>query len=94
MKNVTKIEQQEAHEKTWFNRFRKPAGVAVVSTGAVVASSAHAELVVPNFLTQVTTAFTGIPGDLSTFFLMCLGITILVSVFGISRGGVKKGAKA
>ena len=91
LKNVEKIEQ-ETHEKTWFQKFKnkinsKLAPVAVVS-GALVASSAHAE--VPDFLATASTSLGGIATSLGSLFVIAIGITLLVMAFVISKGGIKK----
>lgn len=94
--NVQKIEDQKNHEKSWFQRFNKKAStLAVTGTALAVGSSVQAaegDITVPDYISKVTNAYTSIAGDLSGFFLICLGITIAISVFVISRGGIKKGA--
>jgi len=95
--NVEKIEAQEKHEKSWFQRFNnKTLSVAATGTALVMGSSAHAEgdIAVPDFITPVKAAFTSIASDLGGFFLVLLGITVAIAVFVISRGGIKKGASS
>lgn len=95
LENVQKIETQEKDEKSWFQRFKNSAlatsGLALVGT-----TSAHAEGEIPitDFITPVKASFTGIATDLGGLFLVCLGITVLIAVFAISRGGVKKSASS
>ncbi len=95
LENVQKIETQEKHEKSWFQRFKNSAlatsGLALVGT-----TSAHAEgeIAITDFITPVKDSFTGIAADLGGLFLVCLGITVLIAVFSISRGGVKKSASS
>ena len=94
--NVEKIEAQEKHEKSWFQRFKnKTLSLAATGTALLIGSSAHAaDIAVPDFITPVKTAFTSIASDLGGFFLVLLGITVAIAVFVISRGGIKKGASS
>lgn len=95
--NVEKIEAQEKHEKSWFQRFNnKILSVVATGTALVMGSSAHAEgeIAVPDFITPVKSAFTSIASDLGGFFLVLLGITVAIAVFVISRGGIKKGSSS
>jgi hypothetical protein len=92
LKNVEVIEQEQ-HEQSWFQKFRSKFGrsavsSAVVTTGVLAATGAHAEL--PDFFAPVTAAFSGIEGNLATLFLTCIGITLMIIIFVISRGGIKK----
>lgn len=91
LQNVQKIEQQEAHEKSWFNRFKTKAAVA--STSLVVGSTAFAaegDPVVPNFLTSAKDALSGIGTDLGIVFMVAIGITLVIIAFTTSRGGIKR----
>lgn len=94
LKNVEKIEQ-ETHEKTWFQKFKnkinsKLAPVAVAS-GALVASSAHAEgPAIPDFLGGATTSLGGIAVSLGALFLIAIAITLTIIAFTNSRGGIRR----
>lgn len=88
LKNVEKIEVQETHKKSWFQKFRgKLAPVAVVG-GSVVAVNAHAD--VPDFLATATTSLGGILSGLGTLFVAAIGITLMIMAFTTSKGGIKK----
>lgn len=89
-KNVEVIEQQEVHKKTWFERFRNKFGLATVGTGALVASSAHAEVAIPDFLAPATTALDGIGVGLGALFLVAIGIVCVIIAFTTTKGGVKR----
>lgn len=95
LENVQKIEAQEKHEKSWFQRF-KNAALATSGLALVGTTSAHAEgeMAITDFITPVKNSFTGIAGDLGGLFLICLSITVIIAVFSISRGGVKKSASS
>lgn len=87
-KNVEVIEQQEVHEKTWFQPFRNKLGFSGIASGALVATGAHAE--VPDFLATAGTSLSGIATGLGALFVIAIGITLLVMAFVISKGGIKK----
>jgi hypothetical protein len=95
--NVEKIEQDN-HEKTWFQKFRSKASTkfAVASSALIVgsANAAEGDLVIPDYITPVKSAFTGLATDLGAFFLVCLGVTIAIVIFTVSRGGIKKGGSS
>lgn len=91
-KNVEVIEQQ-AHEKSWFQKFRskfssRAASTALVATGATVAIPAHAEI--PDFLSGATDALTGIATSLGGVFLLAIGIILVIIAFTNSKGGLKR----
>jgi len=94
LKNVEIMEQtvqQQAHEKSWFNRFKTKAAVA--STSLLVGSTAFAAVgdpVVPNFLTSAKDALSGIGTDLGIVFMVAIGITLVIIAFTTSRGGIKR----
>lgn len=92
LKNVEVIEQQ-AHEKSWFQKFRSKfsssaASTALVATGAAVAIPAHAET--PDFLSGATAALTGIATSLGGVFLLAIGIILVIIAFTNSKGGLKR----
>lgn len=91
-KNVEVIEQQEVHKKTWFQRFRnKFGGSAIVATGIVATSGAHAEgVAIPDFLAPATTALDGIGVGLGALFLVAIGIVCVIIAFTTTKGGVKR----
>lgn len=94
LKNVEIMEQtvqQQAHEKSWFNRFKSKAAVA--STSLVVGSTAFAaegDAAIPNYLETAKTALTGIGTDLGVVFMVAIGITLVIIAFTTSRGGIKR----
>lgn len=94
LKNVEIMEQtvqQQAHEKSWFNRFKTKALVG--SSALVVGSAAMAaegDPVIPDFLAPAKTFMTGIGTDLGTVFMVAIGITLVVIAFTVSRGGISR----
>lgn len=91
LKNVEKIETQEKHEQSWFQRFRNKFGAtAVVATGVVATTGAHAEVVIPDFLAPATTALDGIGVGLGALFLVAIGIVCVIIAFTTTKGGVKR----
>ncbi|GAA5565855.1 hypothetical protein Asch03_03395 [Acinetobacter schindleri] len=89
LKNVEKIEAQEQHEKSWYQKFRTKLVPAVVTTGILIASSAHAEDP-PDFIATAKTAMTGLVTNLGGLFVVAIGITLLIMAFTLSKGGIKK----
>ncbi len=87
---VEKIEAQEQHQKSWYQKFRTKLVPAVVTTGVLIASSAHAEDTTPDFLGQAKTAITGLSTNLGGLFVVAIGITLLIMAFQLSKGGIKK----
>lgn len=95
LKNVEVIEQQELHEKTWYQRFnfksfRKKLVASAITTGVLVVSNAHAADEIPDFLAPAKTALAGIGTNLGALFLSVIGIVLLIIAFTISKGGIKK----
>lgn len=93
--NVEKIDNQEQHEKTWFQRFNKKLGVAVTgATALVVGTSANAAEVdlsfIPDFLGPAKTAMSGLGIDAAALLLIVIGLVIMFAIFGVSKGGIKK----
>lgn len=94
-KNVEKIENQEHHENTWFQRFNKKLGVAVTgSTALVVGTSANAAegdlSFIPDFLGPVKTAMGGLGTDAAAILLIGIGLTVMFAIYSVSKGGIKK----
>lgn len=92
LKNVEVIEQQ-AHEKSWFQKFcskfsSRAASTALVATGSAVALPAHAE--VPDFLADASTSLSGIAVSLGGVFLLAIGIILVIIAFTNSKGGLKR----
>ncbi|MBZ6535515.1 hypothetical protein [Acinetobacter seifertii] len=87
-KNVEKIETQERHQKTWFQKFRSKFVPASVVTGGLIAANANAAD--PDFLGTATTSLGTIATGLGALFVAAIGITLLIMAFSISKGGVKK----
>ncbi|MCW8041265.1 hypothetical protein [Acinetobacter entericus] len=88
LQNVQKLEQQEVHKKTWFNRFRgKAAATGAIVTGAVVASSNALAIKAADIATA--TSGSGAEETIDAGWLWVLGIAIvlyvgrkIVSMFG------------
>lgn len=78
--NVEKIAVQDRHEKTWFQRFRAKAGVAVAGvSSALVVGSAHAEgAVVDQLYTKVSTELAGVSTGTLTVISVLAGVTALL----------------
>lgn len=90
LKNVQKIEAQEIHKKTWFQKYRGKLAPVVISSGSLVAMSANAAGETPDFLATATTSMSGILTSLGGLFVVGIGITLLIMAYVISKGGVKK----
>lgn len=91
LKNVEKIEAQEQHQKSWFQKFSNKFVPVLVVTGGLIASSAHAEdPAVPDFLATAKTSLLGLITNLGGLFVTAIGITLLIMAFVISKGGIKK----
>lgn len=91
LKNVTRIEQ-EAHQKTWFQRFRNKIGAiatAVGSFGLVATGTAHAE-----GLEAVGTAVIGqlTAGQAIIISILVAAATITAIIIGYKK--LNKGANA
>lgn len=89
LKNVQKIETQEQHKKTWFQKFRNKLVPVSVVTGGLIAANAHAADA-PDFLGTATTSLGTIAIGLGSLFVAAIGITLLIMTFGVSKGGIKK----
>lgn len=77
LQNVEKIETQESHEKTWFQRFRgKLVATSAVATGAVVATSANAN--VDELFTNMATEVSGISTGAMTVITVLAGVLVLL----------------
>jgi hypothetical protein len=90
--NVTPIQQQEAHKKTWFQRFRNK--VAVGSTAVGYYDLANTANAADYDLTAVGTAITG---QLSASGTIIVGILIAAATLTALIIGYRKlntGAKA
>ena len=90
LKNVQKIEAQEIHQKTWFQKFRGKLAPVAISSGSLVAMSANAADTAPDFLATATSSMSGILTSLGALFVVGIGITLLIMAYSISKGGVKK----
>lgn len=89
LKNVEKIETQETHKKTWFQKFRNKLAPVAVATGGLVVANAHAADA-PDFLATASTSLGGIATGLAALFVIAIGITLTIMAFTLSRGGIKK----
>lgn len=79
LQNVEKIEQQEVHEKTWFQRFSGKAAVTgAVVTGAVVASSNALALKAADI--TAATSGSGAEETIDAGWLWVLGIVVVLFV--------------
>jgi hypothetical protein len=91
LQNVEKIVQQEAHRKSWFNRFKTKALVA--SSALVIGSTAIAaegDPAVPDFLSGAKAALAGIGLSLGELFMVVIGIILVIIAFSNSKGGLKR----
>lgn len=90
--NVEVIEQQEVHKKTWFQKFKSKLAPVALTTGALVASTAHAEgdSAIPDFLKPAVDSLGGIAVSLGGLFVVAIGITLVIIAFTNSRGGIRK----
>lgn len=89
--NVTRINQQEAHKKTWFQRFRNKVAVGSTAVGSyVLANTANAA---DYDISAVGTVVTGQLGASGTIilqiFLVAAGITALVIGYKKLNSGAK-----
>ena len=88
LKNVERIETQEIHKKTWFQKFRNKLSPVAVATGGMIVANAHAEA--PDFLGEASTSLGAIAVNLGALFVIAIGITLTIMAFTLSRGGIKK----
>ncbi|WP_151801157.1 hypothetical protein [Acinetobacter bereziniae] len=91
LKNVTRIEQ-EAHQKTWFQRFRNKIGATATAVGSyAVVSSAHAEGAdLSGIGTAITTQLSSAQGIVVTVLIAAATITAII----IGYKKLNKGANA
>ena len=57
--NVEVIEQQQAHQKTWFNRFKTKIGVAITAATAMVVTQGSNAFLAAADVTEATTGAGG-----------------------------------
>lgn len=89
LQNVQKIEVQEKHEKSWFNRFKYKIGAAAGATTALaVSTSSNAFLKAAD----VTTATGNAGGEevLSSTGIWVLTLVVGVVIFSLVIGLIKK----
>lgn len=89
------VSQSQPVKKGWFARncpTFAAAGTALM--GSTVAMAEVVPPVIPNFLETATTSIGSIAGDLGAFFLIVIGIVLLIAAFSISKGGIKRGSNA
>ena len=93
--NVEKIDNQEQHEKTWFQRFNKKLGVAVTgATALVVGKSANAaegdSAISFAFIDIIKSALQSAFDGLQSIYGVAILIILAIVVFGVMKGGTRK----
>lgn len=89
LQNVEKIEVQEQHKKSWFNRFKTKIGVAAAGTTALAVSSASNAFLKTADVTTATTAAGG-EAVLSTTGIWVLTVVVGMVVVGLVISLIKK----
>ncbi|MEJ2899035.1 hypothetical protein [Acinetobacter sp. NS-4] len=89
LQNVEKIETQQNHEKSWFNRFKYKLGAATGATTALVVSTSSNAFLKS---ADVTTATTAAGGEevLSSTGIWVLTIVVGMAIFGLVIAAIKK----
>lgn len=78
LENVQKIEQQEVHKKTWYQRFSgKATATGAAVTGIAITSNANAAGVTELFTTMAT-ELGGISSGTLTVITVLAGVTALL----------------
>jgi hypothetical protein len=89
LKNVERIETQQVHEKTWFQKYMPTfAAVGAATTALVVSTSSNAFIKAEN----VTAATTAAGGEevLSSTGVWVLTIVVGMAIFGLVIAAIKK----
>ena len=89
LQNVEKIEVQEQHKKSWFNRFKTKIGVAAAGITALAVSSASNAFLKSADVTAATTAAGG-EDVLSTTGIWVITIVVGMVVVGLVVALIKK----
>lgn len=90
------LSQSQPVKKSWFARncpTFAAAGAALMGSTVTFAETVTPPTI-PNFLETASTAIGSIAGDLGAFFLIVIGIVLLIAAFSISKGGIKRGSNA
>jgi len=89
LQNVEKIELQENHQKTWFNRFKTKMGVAA-ATGTALAVSGSANAFLKS--ADVTAATTAAGGEevLSSTGIWVITLVVGMVIVGLVIALIKK----
>jgi len=89
LQNVEKIEVQEQHKKSWFNRFKTKMGVVTAGTAALAVSSASNAFLKTADVTAATTAAGG-EEVLSTTGIWVLTVVVGMVIVGLVISLIKK----
>lgn len=89
LQNVEKIQVQEQHEKSWFNRFKTKIGVATAATTALAVSTASNAFLKPADVTAATDAAGG-EAVLSTTSIWVITFVVGVVIVGLVIALIKK----
>lgn len=90
--NVTPIQQQEAHKKTWFQRFRNKVAVGFTAVGSyALANTANAA---EYDISAIGTAITGQLGASGTIIVTILIAAASLTALIIGYKKLNSGAKA
>ena len=89
LQNVEKIEAQQVHEKTWFQKYCPTFAAAGAATAALVASTTSNAFIKA---ADVTTATTAAGGEevLSSTGIWVLTIVVGIVIFGLVVSVIKK----
>lgn len=89
LQNVEKIETQQVHQKTWFQKYCPTFAAAGAATAALVASTSSNAFIKA---ADVTTATTAAGGEevLSSTGIWVLTIVVGMAVFGLVISAIKK----
>lgn len=87
--NVEKLEIQQTHEKTWFQRFRGKAA-AVTATGVALVVSTGSQAFMTAADVETATGATGGDSLLQKAGIWILGFVVGITLFGMLVGMLKK----
>lgn len=89
LQNVEKLELQEIHKKTWFNRFKTKMGAVAAGITALAVSSASNAFLKSADVTAATTAAGG-EDTLATTGIWILTICVGMAIVGMIIMLIKK----
>lgn len=89
LQNVEKLELQEIHKKSWFNRFKTKIGAVAAGTTALAVSSASNAFLKSADVTAATTAAGG-EEVLSTTGIWVITIVVGMVIVGLVVSLIKK----